>query len=216
MKAVWRAGAILISLACLAASGTAQEQPAGKRATKSNKAAPAMPVLPPAPMPSTGDIAYGAYQRGLYLTALAEATKRAEAVQDPKSMTLIAEIYLNGNGVKQDEKKAAEWYRLAADRGDREAQFGLGLLHLTGRGVARDRAEAARRFQAAADRGYAPAAYNLALLYVEGQTLPRDAATAAKWFRAAADQDLADAQYALAGLYEEGSGVEKSQQEAVR
>ena len=35
---------------------------------------------------------------------------------------------------KQDDEKAAEWYRLAAERGDREAMFALAMFALSGRG----------------------------------------------------------------------------------
>src|SRR5262249_55918392 len=71
------------------------------------------------------DVAYGAYQRGYYLTAFIQATKRIEAQGDMRSMTLLGELYANGFGMPQDDKKAAEWYRLAAERGDREAMFAL-------------------------------------------------------------------------------------------
>src|SRR4029078_8692198 len=52
------------------------------------------------------DIAYGAYQRGFYLAAFHEATKRVNAKGDPRSMTLIAELYANGYGIVQDDTKA--------------------------------------------------------------------------------------------------------------
>ena len=54
-------------------------------------------------------------------------------------MTLIAEIYSNGFGVKQDDAKAAEWYKRATDMGDPEAMFGLAMLKISGRGGAQDR-----------------------------------------------------------------------------
>src|SRR5262249_44392635 len=65
------------------------------------------------------DVAYGAYQRGYYLTAFIQATKRIEAQGDMRSMTLLGELYANGFGMPQDDKKAAEWYRLADERGAR-------------------------------------------------------------------------------------------------
>ncbi|MBZ0138715.1 MAG: SEL1-like repeat protein, partial [Pseudorhodoplanes sp.] len=69
---------------------------------------------PPAKRPAAVDLAFGAYQRGFYLTAFYEATKRVEEHADPAAMTLLGELYANGFGVKQDDAKAAEWYRLAA------------------------------------------------------------------------------------------------------
>src|SRR6185295_11440369 len=59
------------------------------------------------------DLAFGAFQRGYYLTAFNEATKRVDENKDPKAMTLLAELYANGFGVKQDDAKAVEWYKLA-------------------------------------------------------------------------------------------------------
>src|SRR5579863_2269702 len=79
------------------------------------------------------DLAYGAYQRGFYLTAFAFATRRVEEKNDPKSMTLLGGLYAQGLGVAQDDKKAAEWYTLAAARGDREAMFALAMFGLQGR-----------------------------------------------------------------------------------
>jgi uncharacterized protein len=40
--------------------------------------------------------------------------------------------------------EAANWYRRAAEAGDRNAARALGSLYLTGAGVARDRAEGTR------------------------------------------------------------------------
>ena len=48
----------------------------------------------------------------------------------PKAMTLLAELYANGLGVPQDDKKAAEWYKLAAARGDPNAMFALAMFDL--------------------------------------------------------------------------------------
>ncbi|MDR2875906.1 MAG: sel1 repeat family protein, partial [Methylobacillus sp.] len=50
--------------------------------------------------------------------------------------------YESGWDVAQDEAAAAEWYRKAAEQGDREAAAGLGSLYADGRGVARDAAQA--------------------------------------------------------------------------
>ena len=66
------------------------------------------------------DLAYGAFQRGEYGDAFKIATQRAEQRGDPKAMTLLGELYANGEGVNRDDQKAVIWYKNAADRGDRE------------------------------------------------------------------------------------------------
>ena len=102
-------------------------------------------------------------------------------------MTLIAELYANGFGVKQDDAKAAEWYRLAADRGDREAMFALAMFRIGGRGGAKSKEDAAKLLASAAKLGHVAAAYDLALLYIEGQQFPQDFARAAELLRQAVE-----------------------------
>ena len=162
-------------------------------------------------------MAYGAFQRGHYITAFAIATRRVEEQKDVKAMALLGEIYANGLGIERDDKKAADWYRLAADRGDREAMFALGMFHLGGRiGAAPNREQAAKLLAAAAKLGHAASAYNLGLLYLEGQSFPQDFVRAAELFRTAAQLGNPEAQYALATLLKEGRGVPKDLNEAAR
>jgi TPR repeat protein len=175
----------------------------------------------PPPVPATAarlepDIAYGAYQRGYYVTALAEATRRVEQLKDVKAMTLLGELYANGFGIKHDDNKAGEWYRIAAERGDREAMFALAMLHFSGRIKGASREDGAKLLAAAAKLGHAAAAYDLGLLYLEGQLFPQDLARVAELFRSAAQAGSPEAQYALATLYKEGRGVPKDVVEAAR
>lgn len=50
--------------------------------------------------------------------------------------------YAQGEGVPQDYREAAKWYRAAAEQGDTNAQYFLGEMYANGRGVSRDRREA--------------------------------------------------------------------------
>ena len=70
-----------------------------------------MPVHVPGPTGADLDFAYGAFQRGHFLTAFALATDRVNQKSDPKAMTLLGELYAGGLGVPQNDAKAAEWYR---------------------------------------------------------------------------------------------------------
>ena len=61
------------------------------------KPAPALPTTPANP---NLDLAYGAYQRGYYITALGEARKRLAAnPNDGPAMTLIGQLFDQGLGV---------------------------------------------------------------------------------------------------------------------
>jgi uncharacterized protein len=162
------------------------------------------------------DLAFGAFQRGQYITAFSLATQRAVDMKDPKSMTLLGELYANGFGVPEDDKKAAEWYELAAARGDSNAMFALAMFNLKGRAGPRDRQKSAKLLADAAKLGHPIAAYDLALLYIEGQLFPQDFNHAAELLRSAAQAGNPQAQYALGTLYKEGRGVPKDMHEAVR
>jgi uncharacterized protein len=154
------------------------------------------------------DVAYGAFQRGLYITAFNEAAKRAQQ-DDPAAMTLLGEIYAQGLGVGRDDSKAAQWYKMAAAKGDRDALFALAMFNFQGRAATRNLEEAARLLDAAAKLGHAGAAYDLGLLYLQGQQFPQDFKRAGELFAAAAQGGNSEAQYALATMYKEGRGVPK-------
>lgn len=163
-----------------------------------------------------GDLAFGAYQRGLYLTAFVAATERLEDdPADAPAMTLIGELYRGGLGLPRDLERAREWYALAAGLGDPHAEFALGEIALEGtppdmeteQETAQSRADARGHFRRAAEAGHAAAAYNLALLLFEDD----DAAPqgeVVRWLRQAVDADIPAAQYLLAVLYRDGTGVD--------
>jgi uncharacterized protein len=165
-------------------------------------------ALQPQAAASAVDLAYGAYQRGYYLEAFQEATRRA-GDGDPVAMTLLGDLYSNGYGIAKDDKKAFAWFSLAADRNDKQAIFALAMAKFAGRGTAQDLPEAAALLERAAKLGHVAAAYNLALLYLDGQSVRQDMAKAAELLRRAADAGSPEAQYALATLYKEGNGVPK-------
>jgi TPR repeat protein len=180
-------------------------------------AEPAPAASAAAPTDPNVDLVYGAYQRGMYKTAFDLATKRVQEKNDPKAMTMLGELYANAMGVKRDYARAAEWYKRAAEAGDREGMFALAMLRLSGRGGGTaNREEGARWLASAAKLGNPKAAYNLALLYLDGQTFPQDVKRAAELLRVAADAGNPEAQYALATFYKEGTGVEKNIDKAVR
>ncbi|AXS41818.1 tetratricopeptide repeat protein [Breoghania sp. L-A4] len=156
------------------------------------------------------DRAYGAFQRGYYLTALALATRRAQQ-NDPAAQTLLGVLYERGIGVDQDVAKSASWYALAAARGDAQAAYRLGLYHLLGSGVPRDEAKAAELFEQASKSGLAGATYNLGVLHMEGTGIERDPAKALALFKQAATDGDQDAQYALAQAYLEEDSVQRDE-----
>lgn len=152
------------------------------------------------------DAAYGAFQRGFYLTALDLALPRADKDDGP-AQTLIAEIYAQGLGVAENLAQAASWYALADKNGDVQATFELALLYQDGRGVPENREKAAELFKKAAAEGHIEAKYNLALLHVEGAYAEPNLIRAAQLLQETAEAKLPEAQYDYGIMLIEGAGV---------
>ncbi len=152
------------------------------------------------------DEAYGAFQRGYFLTALALALPRAEK-GDAAAQTLIAEIYARGLGVAQNLATASGWYALASENGDQLATFELALMYQEGSGVPRNRERAAQLFELAVEQGSIAAKYNLALLHVEGLYAEPNLIRAAELMRDAAEAGIPEAQYDFGTMLIEGAGV---------
>lgn len=109
---------------------------------------------------------------------------------------------------------AANWFRAAAIRGQRESAYNLGVLLLNGEGVARDEAKAARWLQRSADRGLPEAQYLLGRLYFDGRGVAPDPKAEADWYRRAAEGGYPLAQHELAVLLHLGEGVSRDPVEA--
>jgi uncharacterized protein len=161
------------------------------------------------------DYAYGAFQRGWFLTAFGLALEDAKQGK-ASAQTLLGVLLSRGLGVKQDVAAAADWFGLAGSGGDREALYALGQLYLDGQGVEKDPAKAADFFRQAADKGQPGAARELGYLLLEGRGEEKNAMLAAAYLRRAAGLGDFDAQYTLAGLFVEGVGVVADEAQAAR
>ncbi len=78
-------------------------------------------------------------------------------------------MYDKGEGVPQDYAKAMQWYQKAANQGDADAQFNLGVMYYEGEGAPQDYAKALQWYQKAANQGDAQAQYNLGFMYYKGE-----------------------------------------------
>ena len=56
----------------------------------------------------------------------------------PTPSTTSASCTINGQGVPQDYAEAVTWYRKAAEQGDADAQYNLGVMYAKGQGVPQD------------------------------------------------------------------------------
>jgi uncharacterized protein len=175
-----------------------------------------LPALP-AEKPFTGkvDEAYGAFQRGYYLTAIDLALPRAQ-LGDPAAQTLVASILEQGLGVVRNRKEAAFWYGQAAENGDPAAMFKYALMLMEGRYVERDRKKSEELMKKAADLGNAAAQFNYGQTLVADMPGTRGLKAAMPYYEKSAEQGIADAQYALSQIYLNVDGIDDSKRARAR
>lgn len=104
-----------------------------------------------------------------------------------------------------------EYYQLLAEKGDVQAQVGLGQLHYQGgRGVDLDYQKALHYFTDAANAGSALAMAYLGKIYLDGSDeIPANNDTAFKYFKKASDLNNPVGLSGLGLMYLYGKGVEK-------
>jgi len=83
------------------------------------------------------DLGIEAYDGGDYATALREIRMAANK-GNPLAQTMLAGLYLVGDGVHQNYFQARNWYEKAALNGDGNAQLNLGFIYRDGLGVKPD------------------------------------------------------------------------------
>ncbi len=99
---------------------------------------------------------------------------------------LASMYYLGSNGIKKNYKIAYDGFRNAADQGNLNSVYTVGLMHLEGHGVLKDYKVAAEWFGLAASRGSSGAQLQLGRMYADGKGVKSDKIQAYKWFNLAA------------------------------
>ena len=80
---------------------------------------------------------------------------------DAKAQTQLAFMYIKGEGVPQDMKKAFDLYMQAAVQGDATAQYNVGIMYYFGKGVDKDIDQSFIWYKKSAEQGHTNAQYNL-------------------------------------------------------
>src|SRR5450631_3192964 len=138
----------------------------------------------------------------------AESQLRASAKQgNGLAAHYLAQMYMNGKGVKQDDAKGLEWALVGAKLGNVQAQNDAGFLYGMGRGAKKDEELALRWYTVAADHGNAVAAYNVGVSYANGRGARADPQKAVDYYRRAFELGYAPAANALGDMYRFGRGV---------
>lgn len=130
----------------------------------------------------------------------------------PDTQRILGSMYYTGWGeyAKPDKEKALSLFTRAANGGDAQAQYNLGVMYEQGEGgVNVDYEKAVKWFRKAATAGLAQAQFNLANMYSKGAGTRQNQKVAFKWYEKAAKQGMVDAQYNLGNRYAVGNGVKQ-------
>jgi TPR repeat protein len=112
------------------------------------------------------------------------------------AQNILGSMYRYGTGVAQDDRQAAELFRLAAEQGHEGAKTSLGEMYEAGRGVVQDDKQAVEWYISAAGQKYSRAQFNLGRMYAFGSGVPQDYVIAHMYFNvAAADWHKEAAEY---------------------
>jgi len=105
---------------------------------------------------------------------------------------------------------AAKEFRTAAEAGNSEAQFNVGLMYERGIGVSKDERESLVWYRKSAEQGYSNAQFNLAVMYENGRGTDVDFHQALQGYRKAAMLGDGLAVGNLGMLYIRGQGVKQN------
>jgi len=126
--------------------------------------------------------------------------------------------YENGRAAYDigDFEKALAIWAPAAESGDTDSQYGMGLLYSEGIAVPMDDAQALKWFGLAAGPGHGEAQYKLGVMHANGWGVPMSEAEAMKWYKLAAENGVMPAQVSLGTMYQNGFTVEQDKIEALK
>lgn len=129
---------------------------------------------------------------------------KAEA-GDTDAQLRVGAAYDYGKGAPRDGNEAMKWYRMAADRGNAEAQNSVG----SGLQAEKRYDEALPWYEKASAQGHALATNNLAYLYDLGLGVKQDRRRGFELYSRAADLGWAEAMWNIANMYGAGQLGEK-------
>jgi TPR repeat protein len=149
-------------------------------------------------------------------TASLESVQKAAQQGEGQAESELGYRYARGtNGVAKDNVEAVKWFRKAAEQGNSDGQYNLGVMYQNGWGVEKDYVQAVNWFRKAAEQGNSFGQNNLGVMYQYGWGVEKDYVQAVSWYRKVAEQGNSVGQDNLGWMYENGWGVEKDYVQAV-
>jgi TPR repeat protein len=122
--------------------------------------------------------------------------------------TVLAGLYLFGDGVDKDKAMCYKLWEKAAAAGYSDANHKMGIFWSEGMGGEVDPAKALQYYLKAAELGSALSTYNIGCLYHEGKHVKQDDKKALEYWEAAAEKGHPTAQRNVGLCYVDGVGTE--------
>lgn len=140
----------------------------------------------------------------MYLNGTGTDKNHREAVQwleraakkgNPVAMYHLGKYYADPERLKihRDRPRGIKLIRRAAEQGQVEAQYLLGMMYYGGTGVIQDFEEGARWIRKAADRGMTDAMYQMGIVCLTGRGVAKDYIQSYVWFNVSAAQGREEA-----------------------
>jgi hypothetical protein len=128
--------------------------------------------------------------------------RNLDTITDSKLLNILGEIYEFGClGIKKNYKKAIEYYKISADKGNSHSQYSLAMIYYYSKGEEQNHTNAFKYFSLTAEQGNNSALYQLGLMYYNGHSVKPSFPTAIEYFTLAADQENIEAQDFLGNYY---------------
>jgi TPR repeat protein len=142
--------------------------------------------------------------------------ERPDDRHTPVAQNNLGVCYQKGEGVPQNIREACQWFQLAADGGNTEAQISLAYMYEWGVGMKLNVPKALELYTLAFATGNYRAQYNLGVMHEAGRGVPKDLAKAIELYKLSAEQGFVDAQYNVGNSYRAGRGVPQNFTEAAK
>lgn len=149
---------------------------------------------------------YQLFSSADYPDARAKCQELAE-LGDAKAAFLLATMYYQALGTKEEDQRGLFWDKVAAEKGHPESAYRLGLAYQLGQGVSQSNSQARHWYQQAALAQHARAQKLLASMFETGAAGEKDQVRAYQLYLKAARQGLVGAQLKVGTMLLEGRGV---------
>eukprot|EP01135_Chromosphaera_perkinsii_P009985 Nk52_evm20s1992 gene=Nk52_evmTU20s1992 len=126
----------------------------------------------------------------------------------------LGSLYMAGNGVERNEKRAYEYFKQGCDKNDMDACNNVGMGLWKGRGVDKNVEEAIKFFELGCRKKYALSCFNLSILYLVADGVPKDMPKAVQYSEKACDLGFVAGCVNAHVAYKNGDGVEKNAEKA--